>query len=209
MMMPKADSPHFTGGGSAWPGPRAVTTPLQSRPGGPGSPGYRPMTFSTSRKFMPMAPMRTSASPSTGGLRCTSGCMERLLKLPRLGMCRYGGHIGVRRLCTSRGARTRPPRTLASASSAAAGTGGPVASGALRPSKSRHCRKRSGNSSRAERAKAQRPAWVGSWWSQERPGGCALTVARTRGGASGPRGAAACTRRRAPSRASSCPPATW
>ena len=37
------------------PGPRAVTMPEQSPPGGPGSPGYMSSTFSTSRKLRPMA----------------------------------------------------------------------------------------------------------------------------------------------------------
>ena len=35
------------------PSPIAVTVPAQSKPGGPGSPGYIPSTFSTSLKFSP------------------------------------------------------------------------------------------------------------------------------------------------------------
>ena len=47
-------------------GPTAAMVPAQSPPGSPGSPGYMPKTFSTSRKLSPTAatPSTTSCCPS-------------------------------------------------------------------------------------------------------------------------------------------------
>ncbi|GIM02635.1 hypothetical protein Vretimale_7413, partial [Volvox reticuliferus] len=78
------------GGSSAasTPSPAATTTPAQSPPGAPGSPGYMPSTLSTSRKLTPTA-LTLSASlpagtaPSSPVMGDGSCCGTRLPSAPR------------------------------------------------------------------------------------------------------------------------------
>eukprot|EP00966_Prymnesium_polylepis_P120980 2795773-Prymnesium_polylepis.1 len=49
-------------------GPTTATTPQQSRPGGPGSPGYSPSTLRTSRKLSPTARTSIITSPSAAAV---------------------------------------------------------------------------------------------------------------------------------------------
>mmetsp|Transcript_10407 Transcript_10407/g.63536 ORF Transcript_10407/g.63536 Transcript_10407/m.63536 type:complete len:218 (+) Transcript_10407:10181-10834(+) len=71
---PNTDSP------TEWKPPPEERTHAQSPPGGPGSPGYMPKTFSTSRKFKPTAITRTRKEPTGGEAKGTG---RRLPKEPR------------------------------------------------------------------------------------------------------------------------------
>mmetsp|Transcript_24330 Transcript_24330/g.56072 ORF Transcript_24330/g.56072 Transcript_24330/m.56072 type:complete len:228 (+) Transcript_24330:2836-3519(+) len=66
--------------------PNSKTVPEQSAPGGPGSPGYKPITFNTSRKFSPTARIRSCTNPGITGRRFTCGTAFRFVKAPRAGM---------------------------------------------------------------------------------------------------------------------------
>eukprot|EP00963_Diacronema_lutheri_P005331 scaffold414_cov391-Pavlova_lutheri.AAC.1 len=71
---PNTDSP------TEWKPPPEERTQEQSPPGGPGSPGYMPKTFRTSRKFKPTAITRTRKEPNGDA---SSGRGRRLPKEPR------------------------------------------------------------------------------------------------------------------------------
>eukprot|EP00966_Prymnesium_polylepis_P165553 3827033-Prymnesium_polylepis.1 len=60
--------------------PTADTTPEQSPPGGPGSPGYSPSTFNTSRKLSPTVYTLISACCSSH--RDTNGASAMIASLP-------------------------------------------------------------------------------------------------------------------------------
>eukprot|EP00964_Phaeocystis_antarctica_P151496 scaffold119109_cov68-Phaeocystis_antarctica.AAC.6 len=141
----------------ATPVPTSVTTPAQSSPGGPGSPGYSPSTLSTSRKLSPTACTRSSAClGGSGASKACCGCTDSWFSEPRPRNC---SRIGPERgggAVASRGTRTVPRRTSSSGSSPAASAIARHRLGPHSPS-AQHSGSDSA-SRRAQRVSPQRPA---------------------------------------------------
>ena len=78
---------------------RRTTTPEQSPPGSPGSPGYMPRQLSTSRKLMPTA-CTSISRPSGGSVLSSAGARTRRDSEPRgdgvrrMGCCQVGAALG-------------------------------------------------------------------------------------------------------------------
>eukprot|EP00962_Isochrysis_galbana_P049172 scaffold20734_cov118-Isochrysis_galbana.AAC.2 len=72
--------------------PIAITWPEQSEPGAPGSPGYVPSTFRTSRKLRPTQEIRNSTTPSKRTF-ARPDCLttRRPCREPRASKCRRTG----------------------------------------------------------------------------------------------------------------------
>mmetsp|Transcript_33449 Transcript_33449/g.84577 ORF Transcript_33449/g.84577 Transcript_33449/m.84577 type:complete len:205 (-) Transcript_33449:1933-2547(-) len=86
---------------STW-SPNSSTVPEQSAPGGPGSPGYKPMTFSTSRKLRPTALILVCTKPGIGVCLLPCWTSLRFDSAPRAAMFSRLGPLKVNGLLTRR-----------------------------------------------------------------------------------------------------------
>eukprot|EP00962_Isochrysis_galbana_P061124 scaffold36275_cov154-Isochrysis_galbana.AAC.32 len=147
----------------------ATTCAAQSLPGGPGSPGYEPSTFRTSRKLRPTA--RTCNS-TCGRLMAGSSpwaTMRRLLIAPRASKCRRIGPVVDKGASVRRGTRRTPAPTATSISTASPTSPLRAASEKVSPADmrvadttSRHARADVGCSDRTVRARPRMPEWPGA-----------------------------------------------
>ena len=87
--MPNAPSPTMV------PVTLDAHTPAQSAPGGPGSPGYAPSTFSTSRKFSPTA--RMCRAPLAGPV---PPFVQRSGSMPGTALSPFSAPLGMGFSCT-------------------------------------------------------------------------------------------------------------
>mmetsp|Transcript_2612 Transcript_2612/g.8483 ORF Transcript_2612/g.8483 Transcript_2612/m.8483 type:complete len:234 (+) Transcript_2612:53-754(+) len=151
------------------PSPNAATTPAQSEPGGPGSPGYTPSTLSTSRKLRPTA--RTCSSTCGCSMAGISPCgtMRKLLIAPRASKCSRIGPVVESGASARRGTRrTRSPTATSSSSASPPTKLAREASSSASPTDlrlaaatSRHERRADGCSDRTVRDRPIRPPWAG------------------------------------------------
>eukprot|EP00967_Tisochrysis_lutea_P159085 scaffold328123_cov58-Tisochrysis_lutea.AAC.1 len=97
--------------------PTTATSAAQSFPGGPGSPGYAPKTFRTSRKLRPTERICNSTSIENGSRsKPCCGPTSRLLKAPRASKWRQIGPLIDRGASATRGTHHDSFRSTASGS---------------------------------------------------------------------------------------------
>eukprot|EP00966_Prymnesium_polylepis_P153009 3534734-Prymnesium_polylepis.1 len=136
------------------PEPLLCTTPDESFPGGPGSPGYSPITLSTSRKLRPTARTRTTTSAASATSSWAS--RYRLVIAPRAWKFSRTRPSGIAGAFASRGINSRPVRRTASGSAGRKPLSN--ANSIALAEASTHCRA-SCASALADLASPQSPAW--------------------------------------------------